>query len=425
MRGLFPSTILIILIYVPGVWQGIGLPTFHIEDLFIVVGSVVSFIRKQKKVTELITHTVWKTFVLTYIIFLFWINIITLLHPLSPEDADYFYSGLFKGISMLRPLCFLIILIDHIQDNQSIKVIMFTIMIIGIIQIPIFVLQKYDLFDINLWLTPKYSLVFETSIYSIAGFRTDGTFGNPNHAAVAMAPIGSLFFSYYLFGKTTKLGRILSLIMTLLMFFSILVLTQSRAGLSTMVASICILQSLAFWEKKSRATLSLLLLFFCTLFILPYLLRNDQGIQDQVIDRFEIFKSADKIKDDSSFSTRMEVWNESIQSLDRDIWTGKGLASYVKAGFFDSGYVDYAFTGGVILVLLYIFMCFSVSNKLFKYIRKNSGNENIYVCAAGCGVTISLLVVAISHPILYSDKLWLNYFTIITCAHIIMDKTEK
>lgn len=415
----FPLLILICLIYVPGIWLGPGKPSLHIEDLFILAGAVYGILKLKGMAPRILFSKPWKAFAVPYFLFVGWLILITLINFMNVQETYLLTGGLFKAFSIIRPMCYVVILLVCIKTYSSSQLLITGLKIIGIVQILIFICQKFNIFEVNAWLTPKFSLIYESSLYSLAGFRTDGTFGNPNHAAVAMVPIGALFYGYCLFGRGAIRKRLLSFVGAFSMLMALIFLTQSRAGVFGLGSAMLGLQLLASRKKPIRATLTIAILIIIIVLIVPRWLAINPTNEGNFTERFQVFRGLRFVLQDFSISSRIERWHESIEKLGSDIWLGRGFSSFAQEGFFDSGYVDYLYVGGVVSVVLFVLICIK-SAALFIPLIKSSATkgDSTYILATACALFGSMLVSAVSHPILFLDKLWLLYFTVIATAFI-------
>jgi hypothetical protein len=415
----FPLLILLCLIYVPGIWLGGGKPTLHIEDLFILAGGVYGISRLKGMVPRILFSKPWRAFVVPYISFVGWLILITLINFINVQETYLLWGGFFKALSIMRPMCYVVLLLVCIRTYSSLRLLITGLKIIGIVQIPIFICQKFNIFEINVWLTPKFSLVYETSIYSIAGFRTDGTFGNPNFAAVAMVPIGALFYGYCLFGRGAIRKRLLSFVGAFSMLMALIFLTQSRAGVFGLGSAMLGLQLLAARQKPIRASLTIGILIIIVVLIVPKWLAINTTNEANISERFRVFSGLSFALQDYSLSGRIELWRERIEMLGSDIWLGRGFSSFSQGFFSDSGYVDYLCVGGVVSVILFVLMCIKGAAIFIPFIKSGViKGDSTYVLATACALFGSMLVLAVSHPILYLDKAWLLYLTVIVAAFI-------
>jgi O-antigen ligase len=205
--------------------------------------------------------------------------------------------------------------------------------------------------------------------------------------------------------------------------FSILIalifFTQSRAGLFSLASAILGLQLLAHWKKPRRAFLAIVIFAVILIVGMPRLVTIDPTIEVSVTKRFQAFNDIRLVLQDQSLKSRMRRWHDGVEMLGTDIWVGRGFSSYAREGFFDSGYIDYLYVGGVVSVVLFILMCLRSIARIISLIKARAiERDRAFIVTTGCAVLGSMLISAVSHPILYNDKIWLIYFTVIVATFI-------
>jgi hypothetical protein len=344
-----------------------------------------------------------------------WLAAVTWAGALADFKEVFSSSGLFHTFSMFRGTCFVIVLLTFVRSVRDIEVLTTGLLALGAIQMPILFCQKLDLLGINDWLSPRYSLIYESSIYSLKGFRTDGTFGNPNHAAVALVPIMAMGYGYYLFKRKPRWKRVFAFMIAASLLFSSVAWMRSRAGFGGMVAAIAALYVIFLRVHPKRALLHVVLIGAALAAITPLILSNG----DDGDERFKVFSSRQALQDDYSVVARGEMWREGMRDLGNDILVGKGLGAYEAMGFFDSGYVSYVYAGGIVEVLLFLLLCVLPAIQAYRVcVRSSAMGLAPFLPAASCAIFGSMIVTAVSHPILFVDKLWLPYVTVIILGYL-------
>ncbi|MCI0558321.1 MAG: O-antigen ligase family protein, partial [Nitrososphaera sp.] len=384
------------------------------EDPIILAGGVYALLWRRAKVLAffLRERTTW--FVWPYFGFVLWVFLVSFVGALFEPESVYALSGMFRSLSLLRGICFMSILVICVDSRRDISRIVAALLGIGLTQLCILYCQKFNFLQVNEWLTPRFSLIYETSIYSIAGLRSDGTFGNPNHASVGMVPIGALAYGYFLLSKGKLWRRMFSLLLAIGIFIAMIALTQSRTGTAGLVSAAVILHALTQLLRTRVAIFATLIMCLVSGVLLPYILREDS----LAMERLSVFRSTQNLFEDDSLSTRQMIWRDALAELDSSsIVLGRGLGAFIAKGFFDSGYIDYIYSGGLISVVLFVTLCVSVAIQSFRYCDKYRHlPHSAYLFGTTCAVFVSMLVTAVSHAVLYFDKVWLLHVTIATLA---------
>jgi hypothetical protein len=404
--------ILILLVYAPGVYFGGGIPTFHVEDVIILAAGLYAIASLMSKKAGPMPQRV-VPFLIAYILLVIWFNTVTIVGLLEGLEEKMLRISLLKAISLWRGVLFALITICLVRSRKDINIILSTLLLIGGIQAVIFVCQKFDIYGINDWLTPKYSLVVDSSEYSLKGFRTDGTFGNPNHAGVAMVPIAAVSMAIFLSPHHSFIRRIIPLAVLLGLSLSSVLLTQSRtsaAGIFAACGTIVLLEYRQFTRVLQVIGLGLGVVSI----IIPIILLTEGDFSE----RFVVFSDVQQFWNDDSLSTRREMWRSGLSSLTgAELLVGKGFSGYIEVGWFDSGYVDFLYTGGILGIVTYAACCFSALKAAFAEMSRLRPSESeMYLQTALIGIVVGILVVTISHPLFYQDKIWLLYLSVIVIA---------
>ncbi len=410
MKISFISVILAMVMYVPGTYLGSGLPTLHLADLVIMASALYTINTNPSGVWGLLFPAYAKRFILIYSLFLtsFWFS--TLINAASEPALDTeFMAALLKLLSMFRPLVFFVIFSATLRQKWQAQHVVSFVMILFIAQALVLVSQSYNLANINDWLTPRYSLVIESSIYSLQGLRTDGTFGNPNDAAVAMIIPASLAASFSLFANVRASRRVLAYVLALLFLLVNIVICKSRTGTAGMLAVFIFLFILSQVNVKSCVAGLIFGLFLILALAVGWIYISKATLGE----RFIALAGQDNLLADQSLVERVGMWQTGLGDVNGlGIITGQGFAAYIRIGFFDGGYMAYFYTGGILSVVLFVLMSLTVLWTCTTAHLRGKRDASSHICAASAALSFGSLVTTVSHPILYNDRLWLFYMLV-------------
>jgi len=416
MKRYLPHLLVVLMVYLPGRYLRPGLPALHLEDGLIILGAAYLFFSDRHCISRTLFNRDLSAFTKPYVLLLSWLWLTSLSMAFGTNPIT-FSSVVFKLISMLRPVLLIIILFTMLSSKKSVSQYVTVLVAVLILQLVVMFCQKYNYLDVNTWLTPRYSLVFESSL------RTDGTFGNPNHASVAIVPLGMLVCSYAVFGIGSFYKRLLAGLLTATTLFFMVVVAGSRTGAAGFLTGILaiILVNIVLGKKRNKA-----FVFYAGIAIIGLILGWYQIAGTPIGDRFSVLAGRRNVMEDLSFSERTEVWKNGWDRLsDADLFIGRGLGDFMEFGIMDSGYVSYLYIGGLGLVLIFLIMTIYPSWRMFGYVRRRGVKDRFtYIYITSISLSLAIVVCTISHALLLNDKIWILYISIHCMAFSLISKVR-
>jgi hypothetical protein len=112
-----------------------------------------------------------------------------------------------------------------------------------------------------------------------------------------------------------------------------------------------------------------------------------------LFERFAILRGAERVTSVGSFQARLALWPEFIGTYGAWIFTGKGMAGYVSAIIWDSGWLMLVVAGGIPLALMYLWWLVRVSSACFKALPYRSNDpELVGFLMAGPATTFIIIL---------------------------------
>lgn len=405
---LFLVIIIVFTILGPGIKLDPSLPSLRIEDCLIVALLTKIILRDRYSINNLWMSPNIRLLMVPFIILSLWIGLVTIINMLTdgfmlaPKAIIYFATTL-KG-----PLiCMLIVYLCN--EHDSIRLLVRTSLICMMLQIVLLSIQYYDLFGIGNWLTELYREKIEERHLRL-GARTVGSYGNPNASAIGLLILATLASAKSVFHQS-KLIKVLNAALLLLTGAAIVVFTGSRTGLAGFLTITIIPVVVGIILRKRRARAFIYLAVMSAIIIMLFDILASEFAY--LTDRFAVFKAAESLQANISFSTRQESWADILNSMELEIITGSGIIKVLNL-ITDSGYITVIALGGFIGLVLYLFVILSPMFRMIFLLKHNIIKYNDYdLIISGISSSIALLVCSIAIAFYGSTRIWATYCVII------------
>lgn len=223
--------------------------------------------------------------------------------------------------------------------------------------------------------------------YVFAAGRTTGTIGNANSVGTFMGIMAGIGYSVYALGKGYR--NWIGLSMAFLAFIICIFFAKTRQGtLSIVLGCIAITLIALFLGKIGRLSFVIILVLLLSPVLTFYLLK-DIGL----FERFAILRGEERITTVESFQARLFLWPEFIGTYGGWIFIGKGMAGYISAIVWDSGWLMIIVAGGIPLALIYLWWMLRVSAACFKALPYRANNpELVGFLMAGPATTFLIII---------------------------------
>ncbi len=334
---LIPSVIISPMVKIPGMFASL-----RIDDLWLAFGGVLLLIKLAINSRNLKFE--FPRFSKLLLAFIVWIAI-TIFISSFREPGLYSTRDWTEVYKSLKILVYLLIAINIKLDTVKLKK-MINVFLIFLSASAIFgILQYFNLFDINSWLTPYY--IFETKVYGLeTQGRVVGTFGNPNIFGGAMLIGIALSFSNLLNKFKMRYLLLLGL------FFTAITMSLSRTALVAAVLLILIMSISVLWRSKKKG----LVLFIFSL--IPVV--GAIGLWFAPERFFRRISRMGDLATDTSFQARLGMWKDIWVSRSKiNMLTGTGPTSNLRITF-DNEWLEmftyYGFVGLLLFLIAFVLM---------------------------------------------------------------------
>jgi hypothetical protein len=323
--------------------------------------------------------------IVAFVIWLVFVTIVTL-----PASADVpVASALFSLAGRFRPILFLLFCIPYASDREKLYKMFKFLIVLFVLQSVVVFCQKFNVAGINYWYSWRFRPVDvdKDIFYVIAAGRTTGTIGNANSLGTFMSIMAVVGYSVYALGKGYR--NWIGLSMTFLAFIICIFFAKTRQGtLSIVLGCIAITLVALFLGKIGRLSFVIILVFLLSPVLTVYLLKDIA-----LFERFAVLRGAEKITAVGSFQARLAIWPEFIGTYGGWIFIGKGMAGYISAIVWDSGWLMIIVGGGIPLALVYLWWMLRVSAACFKALPYRANDpELVGFLMAGPATTLIAII---------------------------------
>jgi hypothetical protein len=321
-------------------------------------------------------------------VFAIWLVIVTIVTLPASENIPAVWA-LFPLVGRFRPILFLLFCIPYASDHEKLYKMFRFLVVVFVLQLVVVFCQKFNVAGINYWYTPRFIPTYTdiSHISPTGSIRTIGTLGNPNQLGTFMTILAVIGYPVYVFGK--GLRSWIGLSTTILAFIICIFFAGTRQGTLTIILGCTAITFVAlFLGKIGRLSFVLILVFLLSPVLMFYLLRDIY-----LFERFAILRGAERVTSVGSFQARLALWPEFIGTYGAWIFTGKGMAGYVSAIIWDSGWLMLVVAGGIPLALMYLWWLVRVSSACFKALPYRSNDpELVGFLMAGPATTFIIIL---------------------------------
>lgn len=368
---MIPSIILSPFIQTPA-----GLPAIKLEDLWLLFGLILLIL---KIVFNKGVKIEFPSFAKFFLVFMFWIAVTIFL---SSYREPHLYSNrdwleIYKNVKLLA---IMLIAVNVKSDEGKTKKVVNTLLVSLLIASVFGILQFFNLFNINSWLTPYF--IFESNVSSLENQgRVVSTFGNPNIFAGALL-LGIAFSLSELLGNF-KIKNLAYFVI----FLVALTMSQSRTVIVVAaVMGVYMLISILIKSKNKIKSFTMILL-------VPII--SGIGLIFAPERFFYRMSFLGDISSDGSFQARLYRGSIIFENRTKDhIFFGTGPVSTVHIEY-DNEWLALLTQYGIVGVILFVIFFMLIFRSLGKI---NSKDTNYYVVATK-GLILGYAMYMITLPV--------------------------
>jgi hypothetical protein len=319
-------------------------------------------------------------------VFVIWLVFVTVI-TLPASTGVPVASTLFSLAGRLRPILFLLFCIPYASDREKLYKMFKFLIVLFVLQAFVVFCQKFNFAGINEWYSWRFGISELGVSYALLTGRTLGTIGNANSLGSFMSIMAVVGFSVYTLGKGYR--NWIGLSMTFLAFIICIFFAQTRQGtLSIILGCIAIAFVTLFLGKIGRLSFVTILVLLLSPVLTFYLLKDTA-----LFERFAVIRGAEKITAVGSVQARLLLWPEFMGTYGGWIFIGKGMAGYISAITWDSGWLMLIVGGGIPLALIYLWWLMRVSFACFKALPYRENNpELVGFLMAGPATTVIVII---------------------------------
>jgi len=353
MKTLILYSIVILTIFAPGKYLGLGIPAFHVEDVLILLGMFAILFGGRKSVGHFLVPPHLRKLTIPYAITLTYVLLVTLLFvPLYPSYMRA--SSVTSAVGRFKPLMLLLVVFAMLSDRRRVQRLGALLVLVIFVEFFLMVCQRENYFGVNAWLNPMYKLspLHPIGIYG----RVFGSFGNPNNLGTAISLLGTAAYAMMIYGHN-RTFRLAAAVGVALALVSCVWLARSRQGTGCLLAGCFIVQMIAVLKSGRRGWGSIIaVVAIIGLIIAVVYLEADP----ELAHRFGLFTGRHGLTAEASLMFRLSLWGGFIDTYGGSIIFGKGMAGMMEAEVvWDSGYLTTLAFGGVPALVGLFFIMFA------------------------------------------------------------------
>lgn len=350
MKVKFLYLILFLTMLAPAWALGFGLPTLHIGDPLIFIAVI--FLIKKGLVPliappDLRLLTIPHLFILLYILF-----ITVLVSPIFPQYVVLLTASIFASFSLFKPFLLLILIVGLGLNSLEVRRLGRFVIVLIFLELGLIYCQNFDLFGVNQWLSPYYTIEELTAEYTAGRFF--GSFGNPNDFGTAMSVLATLLFARVLLGPGT-FARVICALAIVLTVICLVLYAKTRQGTICLLGGCFVVQMFVLF-KSGRRSWAIFILFISVAAIVIGI--GILQVMPKLSERFAIFTSGGSVLEEESVTSRYPYLLNILSELGPFLITGKGMMEMVIRKVYDSGYVSILAIGGIPCLIAFMFMLF-------------------------------------------------------------------
>jgi hypothetical protein len=263
---------------------------------------------------------------------------------------ELFSASIFASLSLFRPFFMLILIVGMGLNSKQVRRLAGFVIVLILLELWLIYCQEFDLFGVNYWLSPHYTIEELTAAY-VAG-RMSGSYGNPNDFGSAMSILVTFLFARVVIGPGFFTRIICGLAVGLSMI-CIVLFAKTRQGTLCSLGGCFVVQIYALFKsgRRSWAIFTLIAGIWAIIVGIGIL-----ATMPELADRFSIFTSGTSIMQEGSVQGRIPYLRDLILELGVFLMLGKGITDMLLRNVYDCGFFSILAIGGIPCFTAFMFM---------------------------------------------------------------------